>query len=183
MFKEKNTTYNITTCLYLNGALEEFFIRDLSLQQSSPASLNTAGIMMVDACLLGSIFLGSYFKYALYQHMYDNRKEIMSKPIDFLILIQALIDHFVCLFMTPLCPIRRICVGSAARAQAERNPTSMQWVEIRRERKLGRIKFRCSLAAFCFLSHRRYFFRAEGADLLFPRRVPGHPRIQLVFSP
>ena len=100
MFKERNTAYNITTYVCLNGVQEEFFIRDLTFQQSTPASLNTAGVMMVNACLLGSIFVGTYFKYALYQYMYDNRKEIRTKPIDFLILIQALIDHFGCIWIT-----------------------------------------------------------------------------------
>ena len=97
MFKEKKTINNTTTMLYLHGFLEECFIRDLTLEEDILDSLSFEGEMIVVSCLLGSILAGSYFKYAVYQHMYDKRKEI--KPVDLLILIQALIDHLDCMWM------------------------------------------------------------------------------------
>ena len=84
---------------YLNGVQEECFIKDRTLEQSAPGSLSTSGVIIVVSCLLGSIVVGSYFKYALYRYMYDNRKEIQNKPIDLLLLIKALIDHCICILL------------------------------------------------------------------------------------
>lgn len=99
MYKETVKTTNKNISFYLENQFEQLFINDSKLELSSLDSLNLVGETVVASCLVVSISIGSYFKSALYHYLYDNFKLFGSKPINVLILIQAIIQHFTCLFM------------------------------------------------------------------------------------
>jgi hypothetical protein len=100
MLNEKLEKHNNTVPLYLERSLEILLVSDSNLELSLTDSLNQSTKNIIVVCLLVSIFVGSYFKYALYQYMYNKGKEIIYQPIDFLILVQAIVDHLICIFMS-----------------------------------------------------------------------------------
>ena len=100
MLNEKLEIHNNTVPLYLENSLQILFVNYSNLELSVPESLNQYNKNIIVLCLLGSIFIGSYFKYALYQHLYASGKEILHQPINLLILVQAIIDHLICIFMS-----------------------------------------------------------------------------------
>ena len=93
-----NSIRNQTMAFYLEQ-VEDFLIHDLNLEMSSPSKLSPIGKAIAVSCNVAGLVVGSYFKSALYLYMYRNSKEIMDKPLDLLILIQAIFEHLVCTVM------------------------------------------------------------------------------------
>ena len=99
MYEEKIQFKNKSFLFYFENHFELAFVQETNLEISSLDSLNQLSESIVTYSLVASIIIGSYFKSALYHYLYDNRKEFGQMPINFLILIQALIQHSICLFM------------------------------------------------------------------------------------
>ena len=93
------TIHNYPEAFYIKDLAEDFHIEDSNLELSSPANLSAFGKAIAVSCNIAGLVVGSYFKSALYVHMYRNSKEILHKPIDLLILIQAILEHFICLMI------------------------------------------------------------------------------------
>ena len=91
--------YHYPEGFYIEDQAEDFHVENSDLELSSPAKLSTFGKAIAVSCNIAGLVVGSYFKSALYVHMYRNSKEIFHKPIDLLILIQAILEHLICLMM------------------------------------------------------------------------------------
>ena len=83
-----------------NCLTETILLHDVQLESTVFDSLTIFGKSVLVSSLLLSLVIGSYLKSALHFYMYDERQEIMNKPIDLLILVQALIEHLVSIIMT-----------------------------------------------------------------------------------
>ena len=99
MYKEGKNWHNKDMLIYLENSTENLLIYDSHLELNDLDSLNQFGEGLVVVSLFGAFVIGSYFKCGLYQYMYDNHTELLNKPINMLILIQAVIEHLVCLLM------------------------------------------------------------------------------------
>ena len=90
-----------TTSLTFHGehSLETLFLHQLNLEKSAIDSLNFTTETFVISGLCVSLFVGSYFKSALYSYFCKNYKDLVEKPINLLLLIQAVIQHLICLLM------------------------------------------------------------------------------------
>ena len=84
---------------YLQDYVDNLAINEIILENSVLHSVSPSTKNLVIATLIGSLFIGSYFKTALYTYMYNKGKELLSQPINLLILIKTLIDHSVCILM------------------------------------------------------------------------------------
>ena len=84
---------------YIGDSFNDFTIQDSILELDALSAMNGYGTTIVVSSLLASVLVGSYYKYPLYQYMYDNSKEMIKKPVDLLILFQAIIEHLVCIVM------------------------------------------------------------------------------------
>ena len=71
-------------------------IHDLCLDISFVDTLSNTEAGIVVASLVASFLVGSYCKSGLYGYMYANRKELFAKPINILLLVQAIIQHVSC---------------------------------------------------------------------------------------
>ena len=76
------------------------------LELTSLESLNMFGVSVVASSLATSAIVGSYCKSAIYHYMYYMIKESGTKPIDILILVNTVTQHFICLFLVVI-----YCVG------------------------------------------------------------------------
>ena len=94
-----NEKENLTLSLYLESFQEPLFVKYSKFDQSFVDSLDPYTVKTVVSIILVSYVVGSYFKSAIYQHMYDQGKQIINKPIDILILVQALVVHLSCILM------------------------------------------------------------------------------------
>ena len=81
------------------GLEETILLHDFQFESTVFDSLTFSGKSILVLSLLTSLVIGSYFKSSLHLYMYSERDEIMNKPIDLLILVQALIEHLVSIFM------------------------------------------------------------------------------------
>ena len=99
MYKDRAEIQNQFLSLYSNDSVENIYAQNLRVELSAPYLLDSTGTSTLISCLLVSFCVGSYFKFALYRHMYDVGKEILNRPIDLLLLVSALIDHMCCLLM------------------------------------------------------------------------------------
>jgi hypothetical protein len=97
MFKGGKNVDNKDMSIYLNNSIESWFIYDSDIELNGLDSFNQFVEGVVIFSLLGALLVGSYFKCGLYQYMYDSYTELIKKPIDMLILIQAVIHHLACL--------------------------------------------------------------------------------------
>ena len=100
VFKDGREFRNQTLSFQLGTFIEALHVQSSYLELNAFDSLNHFGEIFIVSILLGSLTIGSYFKFPLYAHMYDSYKEITNKPIDFLILFQAAVQHVVCVMMT-----------------------------------------------------------------------------------
>ena len=132
MYKETVKITNKNIFFYLENRFEKLFINDSKLELSSLDSLNPIGETLVASCLVVSISVGSYFKSALYHYLYENYKLFGSKPINVLILIQAIIQHFTCLFMVieANCKQQEICVKTKENHRKQDNDTILIFSEM-----------------------------------------------------
>ena len=80
-------------------SLEILFLHHLNLEKSALDSLNFSTEVLVVSGLCVSLLVGSYFKLALYSYFCKNYKDLIEKPINFLILVNAVIQHMTCLMM------------------------------------------------------------------------------------
>ena len=99
MYNELQRTSNKTYSVYLNESFENLFVSDFKLELSALESLNIYSETCMVSAVIGSIVVGSYFKSALYFYLYDTRKEIENRPINILLLLQAIFQHLICLLM------------------------------------------------------------------------------------
>ena len=98
---QESISYSDKLHIYVEGnRAENLGFHDLKLELTSFDSLTFFGKSILVASLLTSLIVGSYFKSSLHLYMFDERKDIMNKPIDLLILVQSLIEHLVAIFMT-----------------------------------------------------------------------------------
>ena len=91
--------FNYPLSVSINNSFETLSLGKFDLELSALQSLNLIEWTIMGVCLVGSLTIGSYFKSALYWYMYDHRKGIMNRPIDILLLLQAIIQHIICLLM------------------------------------------------------------------------------------
>ena len=99
LYNDGKNWHNTDVLIYLENSTEYLFTYDSQLELNGLDSLNQFGEGLVVVSLFGTFVIGTYFKCGLYQYMYDNHTELLNKPIDMLILIQAVIEHLVCLLM------------------------------------------------------------------------------------
>ena len=99
MYKEAKNIYNETLPLYFGRSLEVLFINEFYLELSSIDSLGVSSERIADSSLLVSLIVGPYFKSALYSYFYLNFMNLKENPINLLILLQAIIQHLICVFM------------------------------------------------------------------------------------
>ena len=99
MYKEKIQIEDRKLSFYLQNHSEVFLIHNSNLELNSLDSLNQVSETVVTSTILVSIIIGSYCKSALYCYLYDNRKLFRKRPINVLILIQAIIQHLICFLM------------------------------------------------------------------------------------
>lgn len=92
-------TYNNSLSVYLNKSIDILYLHKLNLATSAFEQLDTIDETLVVSSILVSFIVGSYFKTAIYCYMYDKRKEVKERPINILILIQAIIQHIVYFIM------------------------------------------------------------------------------------
>ena len=81
-------------------------VNDFKLELTSLGSLSILGASVVAGSLAVSAGVGSYCKCAIYQYMYNKAKETEIKPIDILILVNAITQNLICLFLAVF-----YCVG------------------------------------------------------------------------
>ena len=99
MYKKNEHFANKTLSIYVNTAVENIFVENSQLERTNFESLNQRWEDVVVLGLIASLVIGSYCKCSLYQYMFDKYKKKEIKSIDLLILIQALIEHLVCILM------------------------------------------------------------------------------------
>ena len=80
-------------------SLEILFLHHLNLEKSAPHSLNFTAKVAVIFGLCVSLLVGSYFKSALYSYFCKNYKDLIEKPINLLLLVNAIIQHMACLIL------------------------------------------------------------------------------------
>ena len=90
---------NVNISTHRGPSFELLLASEYNLGVSAIETLDEIEESVVVGCLLGSITVGSYFKTALYHYLYDNRKDLKNRPIDLLLLVQAIIQHLICLLM------------------------------------------------------------------------------------
>ena len=99
MFKKNEQFINKTFSIYLSNVVDNLFIQESQLERTNLEALNGRWEIAIVSGLIGSLIIGSYCKCSLYQYMFDKYKKKEIKSIDLLILIQALIEHLVCILM------------------------------------------------------------------------------------
>ena len=83
-----------------HNVTETLIFHDLHLELTAFDSLTMVGKSILVGSLMISLIIGSYFKSALHFFLWDERYEILDKPIDLLILFQALVEHLISIFLT-----------------------------------------------------------------------------------
>ena len=78
---------------------ETFHLIELHLDQDVLQSLTFTTKAVATSGLIVSLLVGCYFKSALYLYMYDNRKALSERPVDILLLVQAIVQHLVSMLM------------------------------------------------------------------------------------
>ena len=99
MYKERIQINNQSVHIYSGNSSELLFIHNSNLELSSLDSLNQILETFAVSTLLVSLTIGTYFKSALYCYLYENYKTFESRPVNVLILAQAITQHLICLLM------------------------------------------------------------------------------------
>ena len=94
--------------LYLGNSFDMFTIQNSNLELDALSSMNGFGTSIIVSSLIASFLIGTYYKYPLYQYMYDNADEINNKPVDLLILFHAIVEHLACILMVTFISIGMI---------------------------------------------------------------------------
>ena len=90
---------NISIVVYNANDFDHLLFVDLSLETDIFQQLHGIPKVIVVSGLTISLFLGSYFKSSLYLYMFEKRKGILDRPIDVLLLVQAIVQNIICLLM------------------------------------------------------------------------------------
>ena len=99
LYKEMATINKNTIPIYLNNSIDNFTIQGSNLELDALTAMNEFGTSIVVSSLLASVLVGTYYKYPIYRYMYDNSDEVTNKPVDLLILFQAIVEHLACIVM------------------------------------------------------------------------------------
>ena len=86
-------SYNTSYPVYLDNSIDMLYLDNLNLATSAFEQLDPIDEIVVVSSILVSFIVGSYFKTAIYCYMYHKGKEMKERPINMLILIQAIIQH------------------------------------------------------------------------------------------
>ena len=78
---------------------ESLHLIELHLDKDAFQNLTFTTKAVVTSGLSVSLLVGSYFKSALYSYMYDRRKTLSERPIDILLLVQAIVQHLLSILM------------------------------------------------------------------------------------
>ena len=73
------------------------FLNSIKLDLSIDAlqKLSTVSKITISFGLGMSLLVGSYFKSAIYVYMYEKRKNLTERPINVLLLVQAIVQHLI----------------------------------------------------------------------------------------
>ena len=99
MYTYPLTHNNKSLSIYIENSFENLLIHELNVGKTILDSLNIVEEFFVVSSLIASALVGSYFKIPLYHYMYDRFKGSSNGPIDVLILINGIIQHFVCILL------------------------------------------------------------------------------------
>ena len=94
-----------TLFFLFNETNENIKLHEVHLAKSTLQLLEDVGVGCVISSIVASAVIGSYFKSGLYFYMYDTRKELKNRPINILLLVQAIIQHIVCLMLVVILTI------------------------------------------------------------------------------
>ena len=94
-----------TLFFFFNETNENIKLHEVHLAKSALQLLEDVGVGCVISSIVASAVIGSYFKSGLYFYMYDTRKELKNRPINILLLVQAIIQHIVCLMLVVILTI------------------------------------------------------------------------------
>ena len=83
----------------VEGSTEILIGDQYKLELSALDSLNHFGESVVVGSLVASALVGSYYKSAIYQYMYQKMKDNGPTPIDLLILVNTITQHLMCLIL------------------------------------------------------------------------------------
>ena len=99
MYNDVITILRKPISIYINHSLDILTIEESSQELDAMSSMNGFGSTIVVSSLLASVSVGTYYKYPIYRYMYDQSDELTNKPVDLLILFQAIIEHIACIVM------------------------------------------------------------------------------------
>ena len=92
---------NMKIGLFINDLQPFEYLNTIKIDLSINAlqSLSTISKATISAGLGISLIIGSYFKSAIYLYMYEKRKNLSERPINVLLLVQAIVQHFISTLM------------------------------------------------------------------------------------
>ena len=93
------STRNISIVVNNTNDFDRLLFVDLSLETPIFQQLDGNSKAIVVSGFTTSLILGSYFKSALYLYMFEKRKGLLDRPIDVLLLIQAIVQNLLTLLM------------------------------------------------------------------------------------
>ena len=99
LYQEIATIDEKAITLYLDNSIDNLSIQKSNLELDALTAMNGFGTSIVVCSLLASVLVGTYYKYPIYRYMYDNSDEVTNKPVDLLILFQAIVEHLACIVM------------------------------------------------------------------------------------
>ena len=92
---------NMKIGLFINDLQPFEYLNTIKIDLSINAlqSLSTISKATISAGLGMSLIVGSYFKSAIYLYMYEKRKNLSERPINVLLLVQAILQHLISTLM------------------------------------------------------------------------------------
>ena len=78
---------------------EFLYLIDVNLSTNAFQEINLIMKFIIICGFILSLLIGSYFKSAIYLYMYAKRKFLSEKPIDILMLVQAIVQHLMSTLM------------------------------------------------------------------------------------
>ena len=91
----------MTIGLLINDSQPFEYLNSVKLDLSINAlqRLTTISKVLISAGLGLSLLIGSYFKSTIYLYMYEKRKNLAERPINVLLLVQAIVQHLISTLM------------------------------------------------------------------------------------
>ena len=100
MVKSPPKVISKTFGISVKDSFESVFIQEFNLELSAFDSLNQFGEAGVICSLVASSVIGSYCKSSIYYYISQKFKEKGNTVIDILLLVNTIVQHLVCLFLT-----------------------------------------------------------------------------------